>query len=84
MAFEVRACQQSLSLSSKSDLHPAILSVISQQSMARKRTGGPCGTLAQVDADLSANGLGNEDLMAAGRANKRQEESMVDDLIYNV
>ena len=51
--------------------------------MAHGRTGGPCGTLAQVDADLNAKVRGNEYLIAGGRAIKRQEDSMMSDLIYD-
>lgn len=36
--------------------------------------------MAHVEADLNAVILGNEDLIAAGRAIKRQEDSIVDDV----
>lgn len=39
--------------------------------------------MAHVEADLNAIVLGNEDLIAAGRAIKRQEGIMVDDRMYN-
>lgn len=39
--------------------------------------------MAHVDADLNAKLRGNEGLIAAGRAIKRQEDSMMSDLIYD-